>query len=239
MTEGDLPPRPGWDWRHDYQSNVDAGHRPSQRMLLAARIPSTLFLALSVAVVFTIGRQIGGRPLAYVISGLYALHPVVLLNGRRAMMEGSLLFWGSLTVLMAIVISRKREQHGRWRRGSPPRAAQKSKRQRTWPWWLGLVLCSGRALASKHSAAIFVASAFALIFVSELSRQESRQLGKTILHLFVSGIIVFGVFVALSPALWTDPPARFLDLIEVRTTHLERLAGDEALGLVDRAISLV
>ena len=52
----------------------------------AARFSSTLFLALSVAVMFVLGWQFGApharRLLAYLVSGLYALNPVVLLNGR-------------------------------------------------------------------------------------------------------------------------------------------------------------
>jgi len=94
MTNGDLPTAPGWDWGLDYARNVETNHRPPDALLYVSRLSSALFLALSIPILFAIAWQFGGRPLAYLASGLYALNPVVLLNGRRAMMEGSLLCFG-------------------------------------------------------------------------------------------------------------------------------------------------
>src|SRR5690349_21025097 len=87
--EKDLPPI--WVWPLSYDENVARGNRPSQPMLVISRISSAVFLAVSVAVLFGIGWQLRGRWAAYVASGLYAINPVVLINGRRAMMEGSVL----------------------------------------------------------------------------------------------------------------------------------------------------
>jgi 4-amino-4-deoxy-L-arabinose transferase-like glycosyltransferase len=224
LTDGDLPTPPGWDWGLDYDTNVETNHRPSEALLDASRVSSTLFLALSVPVMFAIGWQFGGRPLAYFVSGLYALNPVVLLNGRRAMMEGSLLFFGLLTLLLAILIARKQEQGTR----API------------PLWIALILASSLALASKHSGIVFVGSAWAWIFVAELTRRNWRSLFSTALVLFIGLAIVFALFIALSPALWNDPIARLQDLVAERqalidiqvdvdpnapTTLLQRLEG--------------
>jgi|FLYN01.1.fsa_nt_gi 4-amino-4-deoxy-L-arabinose transferase-like glycosyltransferase len=200
LTTGDLPPAPGWDWGLDYATNVQTNHRPSDVLLNAARLSSTLFLALSAAVLFGIGWQFGGRPLAYVASGLYILNPVVLLNGRRAMMEGSLLCFGLLTILLAVIISRKREQGARG----------------LLPWWIGLTLAGGLTLASKHSGLVFVAGAFGWILVTELARRNMRGILTTTLMVAVSLAVVLAIFLALSPALWNDPIARLQDLIAER-----------------------
>lgn len=201
LTRRDLPPIPGWDWGMSFERNAATDHVPSDALLFAGRISSTLFLCLSAAVMFGIGRQIGGRPLAYIASGLYALHPAILLNGRRAMMEGSFLFFGLLTVLVAIILSRKREagERGLWR------------------WWLGLILSSGLALASKHTAIVFLASAFAWIFIVEIFRpRQPLDLLKMSAQLALSLVLIIVLFVALSPALWNDPAERFRNLLSVR-----------------------
>jgi MFS family permease len=205
MNDGLLPPRPGWDWGLDYQTNVDTGHRPSDALMNAGRISSALFLVLSVAVMFGIGWQFGGRPTAYFASALYTLNPIILLNGRRAMMEGSMLFFGLLTILLAIIISRKREQ----RSGD------------LWGWWVGLILSGGLALASKHTGLIFTVSALGWIFVTELFRRRWRDFLVINVKLALSAILISGLFIALSPALWNDPPTRLQDLITTRSVLLD------------------
>lgn len=199
-SPADLPPAPGWDWGLDYDTNVATGHRPPDALLHLARLPSALFLAASAAVMFGLGWQFGGRPLAYAASALYMLNPVVLLNGRRAMMEGSLLFFGLLAVLLAAHISRRRAQ------GALPGPL----------WWLALAAAAGLALASKHSGAVFVSAAFGWIALAELLRRRPRDLFPAALRLAAAGALALALFLALSPALWSDPPARLLDLLAVR-----------------------
>ena len=223
MTNGDLPPAPGWDWGLDYETNVATNHRPSERMLLAGRIPSTLFLILSIPIMFALGWQLGGRPLAYIASGLYALNPIVLLNGRRAMMESPTLFFGLLVILIAVMISRRRAEAGRV----------------SWGWWLGLILGSALAIASKHTAVVFVAAAFIWIFVAEISRRQWRALPLLALRLAVCGAAALALFVALSPALWNDPVARFQDLIAVREELLDIQVDDRPTSIPLRGFLLV
>lgn len=218
FTNGDLPPRPGWDWGLDYDTNVATDHRPPEALMLAARASSTLFLALSAGVIFGLGWQLGGRPLAYFASLIYALHPVILLNGRRAMMEGSMLFFGLLIILLAAVISRRREQGVGW--------------------WIGLTLAGGLALASKHTAVIFVVSAFGWIFAAEALRFNLRYLLTTTAKLTISFAGVVAIFIALSPALWNEPLARFQDLINARAYLVEIQVAGAPMSTVERVISL-
>jgi hypothetical protein len=194
----DLPPAPGWDWGLSYTRGVETGHRPDESGLLAGRLPSALFLCGSVVALFGLGWLVGGRGTAYIASALYTLNPIILLNGRRAMQEGSLLCFGLFVVLLAAVISRKRA------RGDSVSAG----------WWAAFVLAGGLALASKHSSIVFIGGAFAWILAAELVAR--RKLFAVLWRLALSGALMAAMFVALSPALWNNPLTRFQDLLGVR-----------------------
>jgi 4-amino-4-deoxy-L-arabinose transferase-like glycosyltransferase len=224
LTPADLPQRPGWDWGIDYDQNIANGRRPAEALLASGRIAALVYLAGSIAALFGIGRVIAGRPLAYLASALYALHPVILLNGRRALVESALLCFGLLLMLIALHIVRR---HAEGRRGS-------------WGWWAALTVTAALTLASKYSGTIFVAAAYGGIglaaivpFVPRIIRRGTRTRQVVSLHnsppdsdsapsssslithsssLFISGIIALILLIALSPALWNDPLARARDL---------------------------
>ena len=153
----DLPPEPGWRWDRDYDENIALNMRPTQDQLLLSRLPSALLFAASIPLLYGIAWLFGGRLTAFLASGLYALHPALLLNGRRAMMEGPLLFFGLLTILCALILIRL-----------GPNARMR--------WWLGLALAGGLALASKHSGVLFLGGALAWLWLTALLQQERRQL---------------------------------------------------------------
>src|SRR6185436_15124453 len=69
-------PVPGWDCGLSYDRNDETGHLPCDSILVASRLPSTLFLVLGAYAIFGIGWQFGGRLPAYLMSGLYTLNPV-------------------------------------------------------------------------------------------------------------------------------------------------------------------
>ncbi len=181
--------------------------------MAAARLPSTLFLALSVAVMFALGWRFGGRLGAYFVSGLYALNPVILLNGRRAMQEGSMLFFGTLVILMATLISERMK--------SPRRGDLPSRPSTMLILWLALILTGALTLASKHSGIVFVASALGWVFAAGLIRRDWRAIALTTGRLIASTLLIVALFVALSPALWSNPVARLGDLLATRAQLLE------------------
>ncbi len=206
-SEKDLPPV--WVWPLSYDENVMRGNRPIQGMLVVSRISSAVFLAASVAVLFGIGWQLRGRWAGYIASGLYALNPVVLLNGRRAMMEGSVLCFGLLAILVAMLIC---------------------KGCNGWWWWVALGAACGLTLASKHSGLVFIAAAFGWVALTALSRKVARnnrlsnlqnRLVILVLRIGIGIVIMVGVFIALSPAQWNDPLARLGDLVSERAKLLE------------------
>lgn len=204
-TVDQLPPRPGWDWGLDYDTNVATDHYPDATQLAAGRLVSALALAVSIPLIFVLGSQFGGRFTAWFVSGLYAVNPIILLNGRRAMQEGLLLCFGILVMLVAALISRRRAEA----------------RPVPFWFWLALSLSGACAIASKHPGVVFVAGAFGWVFVTELLRLRWRDLLLTTAKLLLSGVAVIALFVALSPALWNDPIARFRDLLEQRAWLLD------------------
>jgi len=276
-TPNDLPPRPGWDWGLSYQQNVETGHRPSDGALEAARLPSALFTALSVGVIFLLVRQMSGRPAAYVAAAVYALNPALLVNGRRALQEGSMLFFGVLTVSIAAWMS-LRERIPLWA-------------------WGALIISAVLTLASKHSAVVFIAAAWLWLAVASVfpparkpswfdwsklfvppstprppsptqagrrdlgvrgtdandqsssaqplphqNTSNTRRILERLAVLILSAVIVVAGFVALSPALWNDPPARVVNLLEERSKLLDIQTSIDPLApmsLTERIAALV
>ncbi len=206
-----------WDWGADWNYNQSNNHAPSDALLQISRMPSALLLAAGVIVMFALGRMLGGRPAAYLASLYYALNPALLINGRRAMMEGSLTFFSLLTVLAAIWLLQKRR------------------------WWTPILLgiAAGLALASKHTAAFTVIAVFGAGALYPIVEWLWRKLHPTpdpspnsgrgansvqgsplsplawvrgylrfFILFFVAGVIALAVFYALNPAWWGDPVTR-------------------------------
>lgn len=215
-----------WDWGADYAYNVANGHMPSAELLAVARLPSALLLAAGLLPMFALGWLIGGRVGAFAATLLYALHPALLVDGRRAMMEGSLIAFSLFTVLAGIWYARSRS------------------------WLAGLALgaAAGLALASKHTAVFTLAAVYGaclLLIVTNgwkfvLKRTEIRQsedgqeevipASITLLRggfplaaaakLVASAVLALALFYALNPAWWGDPIGRAGDVLRLRNDLL-------------------
>ncbi|MEP6987453.1 MAG: phospholipid carrier-dependent glycosyltransferase [Chloroflexota bacterium] len=216
LTKQDLPPRPGWDWGLHYADDIASGHLPSEPVLMAGRTAALIYFALSIIAMFGIGWQFGGRWVAYIATALYALNPIILLNGRRALVEGAMLGFGLLAIWIALEIARRREKGAKG----------------LWGWWLALIVSSALALVSKYSGTIFVAGAFGGIFIAEVVRVVRKptegnplrpysSLVSSTLKLTASGLLALALVVALSPALWNDPVSRVRDLGQMLQEQVE------------------
>lgn len=187
----------GWDWNH---AN---GHVPSNDLLLRARFVSASMLALGVIVLYAIATNIGGRVPAYIATLFYAINPALLLNGRRAMMEGTMTLFSLLVMLAGLWVIQQRQR-----------------------WAYGLLgLLSGLAVASKHTSVVTVAAIFfacAGLFFYQALRDKSpashiRQIGV----LCAAGILSLGVFYALNPAWWSNPVARAANVTQIRLEFIQ------------------
>jgi len=191
-----------WVWGADWDWNRDNGHMPTDDLLLRARLVSALMLVGSVLVLYAIAYQIGGRLTAVLASAYYALNPAILINGRRAMMEGSLLLFSLLVVWAGLLVLRDRR-----------------------PWQYGLLgLVSGLALASKHTAAVTLVAIFGGIALIDLwqLRPEFRpaHLIRRWGALLAAGLLALAVFLALNPAWWSDPLGRINTVLDERVRLL-------------------
>jgi 4-amino-4-deoxy-L-arabinose transferase-like glycosyltransferase len=191
-----------WAWNMDWSANVSLGHVPEVRLLHAARLSSTLLTVISGWAVFGIARLVArNRLAAYAASLIYLTTPAVLVDGRRAMMEGSQLCFSALAVLVALVILRE-QARSEWR-GRVLVA-----------WYAVFGVACGFALASKHNTLIAVGAMFLAVAAepvvlrgwTEFTAERFRgELKRHSLRLVGAGVLTVLVFLALNPAWWSDP----------------------------------
>jgi len=226
----------GWAW------NLVHGGMPGDRLLHAGRIPSTLLTVLSGWAVFGIAwlaaREVASgradtrwaRAAAYSASLIYATHPNVLLNGRRAMMEGSMMGFTALTVLAGgmLVIAQRR-----------PDA-----RQRTlWGWTISFGLLAGTALASKHTALLGVVPVYGVLLIGPPGAHWATPVN--LRRMAVGGLLIALTFLAWNPAWWTLNPDLPLLVVEWRSDLLNDQTAAATVydlahtGLGDRVETLV
>lgn len=79
-----------WSWGQSWAENQRQGALPSPAVLWPARLFVTLWLPVSVALIYRIGRRLGGEAAGFSAALLLGLNSLVLLHDRRAMAEGVL-----------------------------------------------------------------------------------------------------------------------------------------------------
>ncbi|MFQ3565779.1 MAG: phospholipid carrier-dependent glycosyltransferase [Aggregatilineales bacterium] len=193
-----------WDWGAGPEHNQANGHAPSSALLRVARLPSTLLLAASIPLIYILGALFNWRA-GLLAAAYYTFNPALLLNGRRAMMEGSLIFFSLLTVLAGVSLLRARGG-------------------RLWGACLLLGAAAGLALASKHNAIFVVLPVFAvagLVGAAQSAAPAARRAGvKRIAALIVAGLLALLIFYALNPAWWGDPFVRAHQVLDLRADLL-------------------
>jgi 4-amino-4-deoxy-L-arabinose transferase-like glycosyltransferase len=242
-----------WDWGGDWNYNRQNNHAPSEALLLVARIPSTLLLVVGMVAIFALGWQLGGRPVAYLAALFYALHPVLLLNGRRAMMEGSFIAFSLLTLLAAVwwlkmITVRPNAIDSNGSIGADANlwfvrpASTNHQQLMTWLVSIAFGIAAGLALASKHTALFTVAAVFGgcgvWVFI-EPQKNEDRNgawhdVPLRLSQLILAGVIALTVFYILNPAWWGDPMTRAGQVLERRqellTEQTAFFGGYDGLG---------
>lgn len=196
-----------WSWGMDYAANAARGALPNLDLLRKARLASSLQLALAAALFFHVVKRALNRPAAYIAATAFALHPNVLINGRRAMMEGSHLLGLMLVLLAATWLLQERR-----------------------PWrYLILGVSAGFAIAAKHPNLSICALVFLACSVEPLwrlirgSRIDWRTPVLDLAGIVFAGAVTVAVFMLLNPAWWRDPLAVAPVAIELR----QGLLGDQ------------
>ena len=191
-----------WDWMADYEANQAAERIPAPALLMRARLASALQLALALLAFYVLVRRLSDRPTAYAASALFALHPSILLNGRRAMMESSHLLGMLLLLLAGIWLMHERR------------------------WWQYLLLgaAAGLAVAAKHPNALIAAivffACFSHAFFRALRQRSTRLLVQAAAALTAAALIAPLLFLLLNPAWWSAPLTAAEQTLTMRTDLL-------------------
>ncbi|MCY4073677.1 MAG: glycosyltransferase family 39 protein [Chloroflexi bacterium] len=198
-----------WHWGRDYKYNMESNRVPDARLLQTARLALAAQLAAAATLFYVFARITINRPTALLASLLFAAHPTLLLNGRRALQEGSHML-GIMLVLLAAA----------W-----------LLRQRRWRGYALLGACAGLAIAIKHTSALLVALVF--LAIAGLSVYESLGTGDTrnklimrpLAGILMTGIVTLLVFYLLNPGWWDAPLETAGDVMSERSALLQRQAG--------------
>jgi 4-amino-4-deoxy-L-arabinose transferase-like glycosyltransferase len=197
-------------WTMPYDWNQRQGNVPSDDDLHTARWPSAILAALGVIPMFFIGWQLRLRSLAYPSALIYALHPVILLNGRRAMLEGSLMFFTLATMawLLALIVSEhSATAHGFMSRLSP------------WVRYGVLGILAGLAVASKQTGLVIAVAALLAALLAGVARDRSWR---PIAWVGLAGVAALITWFALNPIYWSHPFGAMRTAITDRTELLDQ-----------------
>jgi len=96
-----------WNWTVGWDANVALGAVPGASLLIAARWPAAVLTVLSLLPLYGIALRLGGVGTGIGAVLLYAFSGLVLLHGRRAMVEGPLLFFILATIWL--ILDRRRQ----------------------------------------------------------------------------------------------------------------------------------
>lgn len=201
-----------WHWGLDYNANVASKRLPATQLLRSARLASAAQLAAATALLYVFARMLINRPPALLASLLFASQPSLLLNGRRALQEGSHMLGAMLVLVTGAWLLRQ----GKW-------------------WQFALLgICSGWAIAAKHTSAFQVALVFlvllALFLYQNYQRLEARKTDKKQFMRYFAGILLAGaltllVFYLLNPGWWGAPVETARAALSERSALLQRQAG--------------
>ena len=191
-----LPALPvDWDWSLSWDQNLVAGAYPSPRLLQTARRTITLLLPLTALLIYAIGNHLKGRRMGWIAAFLFAVNPVVLLHGRRAMAEGPLLLAITLAIWSLI-------------------------KARRYPWLTGLALAL--AFNAKQSSLFLLpVGVIAAVWIPGAKFPSRPTLLK---NLFQLTAVFFLVTLALNPLYWRHPLQTAQSALAARSALMQQQA---------------
>jgi Dolichyl-phosphate-mannose-protein mannosyltransferase/Protein of unknown function (DUF1583) len=205
LTGQPLPPIP------EHSGSWGLNRPPAGDHLLAARAPSALLGSLVAPLVYLIGVIAFGRLLPGLVAGaVYACHPLVLLCQPRAMLEGPLMFFSALTILILT--------WGLVRNGSSEQPVFSGRRITV---LMLAPLCLALAIGVKLTG-IFIAATvggtLAFDAATDLARSSHirARLWRWIAYLGFFLWLGISWVIWLNPTLHPNPYARFRAMIELR-----------------------
>ena len=196
-----------WDWSKTWEENLKNQAMPSKTMLHTGRVALTIFLLLSIVLLYFIGFYISGRISGFAAAVFLGLNALALLHGRRAMAEGILIF-GITLFLISLIYSTKL------------------------PWLTGIGMAI--ALNSKHST--FLLFFVGLIAVCWLTEKTSNLRLKIIRNLSLYAGSFLLITIVLNPVFWNRPLKALQVAMFKRQQLLTQQVDDMQLLMPDRVL---
>jgi 4-amino-4-deoxy-L-arabinose transferase-like glycosyltransferase len=178
-----------WDWSLSWEDNRLRGALPAADVLIPARLASTSLVAAALVLMYLCGVKFGGRSTGLVSAVLLGLNALVLLHGRRAMAEGTLIFAVCLGIWGILHADRR-------------------------PWLAGLA--AALAFSAKHTALPLLPLGWLAVLWREhpaspapFARQAARS---SAIYVGTAALVVM----AMNPLLWSDPLASGMEVLRAR-----------------------
>ncbi|MGH2620597.1 MAG: hypothetical protein ACRDHG_08505 [Anaerolineales bacterium] len=189
-----------WNWSEDWETNLGSGALPASRALLAGRVASTALLPFAALFIYLNGKKLGGPGVGLLAAAFQGLNALVLVHGRRAMAEG--------TLIAAICF-------GLWT------LLESGKR----PWLAGIGMAF--VVGAKHSAlALLPVGALAALWPAEPAPGTGRRL--TAIGLFL--LVFLATTLLLNPVVWSDPVLAVDEILESRTSLVQDQVQAQAIA---------
>lgn len=186
-----------WDWSKTWEENQAAGALPSFDLLLTGRLSVAVFFPLTLFLIYSIGKSLGGQLTAWLAFLLFASNALILLHTRRAMGESLLIFTIALT-LWSMLRFRKR------------------------PWLVAIPIALAFC-AKPTSAPLIMLGIISIAWpIPGIIRSKRIILRDLALYLLIFASIAF----LLNPFLWSDPIHAALGALVNRQVLMERQASE-------------
>lgn len=181
-----------WDWSRGWQSNLASEALPARPLLRAARLASATLAALAVVPLFLAGRRGRSGRTGVFAAVLYLTNALVLLHGRRAMAEGTLLLTISVALLAVLMA---------WQR----------------PLLAGVTVAL--AISSKHSALPLAGAG--LLLCAALPVASTVRWRRRIRQLALFALALILITILLNPLLWLNPIEGTAHIVRSRQSFVE------------------
>jgi 4-amino-4-deoxy-L-arabinose transferase-like glycosyltransferase len=192
-----------WVWGEPWDANLAALPRP--QVLVAGRTPLAVLGALAAVILFWLGNELGGWGVGLAGALLLGLNPLTLLHTRRAMAEGSLIFFSALAAWGALRLTRTLDSLPAFQRRTLMSGA------------LAGVL-AGLAAASKQTELVMLPVVLLMSAASLFQKPWSlRPRALALIGVWPAVGLGWGLtFWALNPVLYRQPVAVAWKMIEMR-----------------------
>lgn len=165
-----------WDWSKTWEENQAAGALPSFDLLLTGRLSVAIFFPLTLFLIYSIGKSLGGQLTAWLAFLLFASNALILLHTRRVMAESLLIFTIALS-LWSMLRLRKRP-------------------------WLVAITVALAFCAKPTSAPLIILGIVSVSWpIAGIIRPKRVILRDLALYI----LILMSVTFFLNPFLWSDP----------------------------------